>query len=92
MKRVLENDFLKVAIDDHGAELVSIYDKEKGRPGDLAGRSQVLGASSRRFFFQMYESIAMEIITGSVIRNMRPSGMAMPVTQISHVLIPHWIP
>ena len=31
MKRVLENDFLKVAIDDHGAELVSIYDKEKDR-------------------------------------------------------------
>lgn len=29
MKRVLENDFLKVTIDDHGAELVSIYDKEK---------------------------------------------------------------
>ena len=31
MKRVLENDFLKVTIDDHGAELVSIYDKEKDR-------------------------------------------------------------
>ena len=26
MKRVLENDFLKVTIDDHGAELVSIYE------------------------------------------------------------------
>ena len=31
MKRVLENSFLKVTIDDHGAELVSIYDKEKNR-------------------------------------------------------------
>ncbi len=31
MKEFLENDFLKVAIDDHGAELVSIYDKEKDR-------------------------------------------------------------
>ena len=31
MKRVLENSFLKVTIDDHGAELVSIYDKEKDR-------------------------------------------------------------
>ena len=31
MKRILENDFLKVTIDDHGAELVSIYDKEKDR-------------------------------------------------------------
>ena len=31
MKRVLENNFLRVAIDDHGAELVSIYDKEKDR-------------------------------------------------------------
>ena len=29
MKRIIENDFLKVTIDDHGAELVSIYDKEK---------------------------------------------------------------
>ena len=31
MKRIIENDFLKVTIDDHGAELVSIYDKEKDR-------------------------------------------------------------
>ena len=31
MQRVLENDFLKVTIDDHGAELFSIYDKEKSR-------------------------------------------------------------
>ena len=33
MKRVLENDFLKVAIDDHGAELVSIYEDVYKRQG-----------------------------------------------------------
>ena len=31
MKRVLENDFLKVTIADHGGELVCIYDKEEDR-------------------------------------------------------------
>lgn len=31
MKRIIENDFLHVEIDDHGAELCSIYDKEKQR-------------------------------------------------------------
>lgn len=31
MIRILENDFLRVKIDDHGAELVSICDKEKNR-------------------------------------------------------------
>lgn len=31
MIRILENEFLKVKIDDHGAELVSIWDKEKAR-------------------------------------------------------------
>ena len=52
MKRVLENDFLKVAIDDHGAELVSIYDKEKDREviwQEIPGSGDVM----RRFFFQM---------------------------------------
>ena len=45
MKRIIENDFLKVTIDDHGAELVSIYDKKKKQGSDLAGRSQILGTS-----------------------------------------------
>ena len=31
MIRVLENEFLKVSIDDHGAELSGIWDKEKSR-------------------------------------------------------------
>lgn len=31
MIRTLENEFLKIRIDDHGAELVSIWDKEKSR-------------------------------------------------------------
>lgn len=31
MKRKLENEFLQVLIDDMGAELVSVYDKENGR-------------------------------------------------------------
>ena len=29
MIQVLENEFLKIHIDDHGAELISIWDKEK---------------------------------------------------------------
>ena len=45
MKRIIENDFLKVTIDDHGAELVSIYDKERRQGSDLAGRCQILGTS-----------------------------------------------
>lgn len=45
MKRIIENDFLKVTIDDHGAELVSIYDKEKDREVIWQGRSQILGTS-----------------------------------------------
>lgn len=28
--RIMENEFLKVTVDDHGAEFVSVYDKEKG--------------------------------------------------------------
>lgn len=31
MKHTIENEFLRVCVDDHGAELVSIYDKEKER-------------------------------------------------------------
>lgn len=27
-KRVIENEYLKVTVDDHGAELISVYDKE----------------------------------------------------------------
>ena len=42
MKRIIENDFLKVTIDDHGAELVSIYDKEK-TGSDLAGDPKFWG-------------------------------------------------
>ena len=52
MKRVLENDFLKVTIDDHGAELVSIYDKEKDREVIWQGDPRS-GDVMRRFFFQM---------------------------------------
>lgn len=28
--RIMENEFLRVTVDDHGAELVSVYDKETG--------------------------------------------------------------
>lgn len=31
MTHTIENDFLRVSVNDHGAELCSIYDKEKGR-------------------------------------------------------------
>ena len=51
MKRVLENDFLKVAIDDHGAELVSIYDKEKDREyPDLCFESRRVDGECRKGF------------------------------------------
>ena len=51
-EKSFENDFLKVTIDDHGAELVSIYDKEKDREviwQEIPGSGDVM----RRFFFQM---------------------------------------
>ena len=31
MRQVLENEYLKVSVEDHGAELVSVYDKENER-------------------------------------------------------------
>ena len=31
MKHTIENDWLRITVDDHGAELISIYDKEKER-------------------------------------------------------------
>lgn len=76
MKRVLENDFLKVTIDDHGAELVSIYDKEKDREVIWQGDPKFWGRHAPVLFPNV--GSIMEIITGSVIRNMLPSSMALP--------------
>ena len=52
MKRIIENDFLKVTIDDHGAELVSIYDKEKDREVIWQGDPKFWGVM-RRFYSLM---------------------------------------
>ena len=61
MKRVLENDFLKVTIDDHGAELVSIYDKDKDREV-IWQEIQVLGTSRASSFPNVIQESIMEII------------------------------
>ena len=52
MKRIIEMIFLKVTIDDHGAELVSIYDKEKDREV-IAGEIRNSGDVMRRFYSLM---------------------------------------
>ena len=91
MKRVLENDFLKVTIDDHGAELVSIYDKEKDREVIWQGDPRFWGRHAPVLFPNVGKHYGQSL-PDQVIRNMLPSSMALPVTQISHVLIPHWIP
>ena len=75
MKRVLENNFLRVAIDDHGAELVSIYDKEKDREVIWQGDPKFWGRHAPVLF----------------PKNMLPGSMDLPVIQILPVLIPHWI-
>lgn len=90
MKRVLENDFLKVTIDDHGAELVSIYDKEKDREVIWQGDPRFWGRHAPVLFPNVGKHYGNHYRIGE--RNMLPSSMALPVTQISHVLIPHWIP
>ena len=30
-EHVMENDFLRVTVSDHGAELISVWDKERGQ-------------------------------------------------------------
>ena len=35
MRQVLENEYLKVSVEDHGAELVSVYDKENEREFEI---------------------------------------------------------
>ena len=41
MRQILENEFLRVSIEDHGAELVSVYDKENERRV-MAGKTTLL--------------------------------------------------
>lgn len=90
MKRVLENDFLKVTIDDHGAELVSIYDKEKDREVIWQGDPRFWGRHAPVLFPNVGKHYGNHYRIGDKEYASKQHGFA--VTQISHVLIPHWIP
>ena len=56
MRQVLENEYLKVSVEDHGAELVSVYDKENEREEHLAGRAPYWNRHAP-FSFRMWENI-----------------------------------
>lgn len=90
MKRIIENDFLKVTIDDHGAELVSIYDKEKDREVIWQGDPKFWGRHAPVLFPNVGK------LTTTIIaftdRNMLPSSTDLPGIRISPALIPHRIP
>lgn len=85
MKRVLENDFLKVTIDDHGAELVSIYDKEKDREVIWQGDPRFWGRHAPVLFPNVGKHYGNHYRIGDREYASKQHGFA--VTQISHVLV-----
>ena len=91
MKRIIENDFLKVTIDDHGAELVSIYDKEKDREVIWQGDPKFWGRHAPVLFPNVGKHYEQPL-SHSRDRNMLPSSTDLPGIRISPALIPHRIP
>ena len=85
MIHTIENDYLRVSVDDHGAELCSIFDKIHNR--EVIWRQILLtGNAMHRFFFLMWDVILGTIIasTGS---NILPVSMDLPET----ANLPAWI-
>ena len=52
-EHVMENDFLRVTVSDHGAELISVWDKERGQER-IWQRTLRSGIVTRRFSFLLW--------------------------------------
>lgn len=52
MRQVLENEYLKVSVEDHGAELVSVYVR-KMREKSCGRQIPPIGTVMRLFSFRM---------------------------------------
>ena len=84
MTHTIENEFLQVSVNDHGAELCSIFDKEKNR--------EVIWQADPAFwkrhaavFSQMWDAIIW-IISGLSAENSLPNSTALPGTVSLSVL------
>lgn len=52
-EHMMENDYLKVTVSDHGAELVSVLVRRRGEK-ESGGQIQKSGIGTHRFFFPLW--------------------------------------
>ena len=84
MIHTIENDYLRVSVDDHGAELCSIFDKVHNR---LYGKVILsFGRDIHRFFSLMWDVI-LRITIVLMESNIPPVSMGLPGT----ANLPAWI-
>ena len=81
----IENDYLKISVDDHGAELCSIYDKIHNREV-LWQADPAYWNRHAQFFSQMWD-VFIKTTTALTTGNILQSSMDLPETANS----PAWI-
>ena len=85
MIHTIENDYLRVSVDDHGAELCSIFDKVHNREV-IWQADPATGNATPLFFFLMWDVI-LRITIVLMESNIPPVSMGLPGT----ANLPAWI-
>ena len=85
MIHTIENDYLRVSVDDHGAELCSIFDKVRNREV-IWQADPATGNATHRFFSLMWDVI-LRITIVLMESNIPPVSMGLPGT----ANLPAWI-